>query len=237
MLRIGFGNLIARTLPGSIVLLTIYLLLGNLNIIEFLNIDDIVANLGSFTFILVLFFLGSLILGVLVDSVHHWKIDGWFRGFKSYRATVKRGREVYDSINQLVNKKINSLDPELRLDIKIRYEWWTLNTILGPSGLKSFLDNFYSFYEFFVNIFWVLIPFAVLVFWYLTLNGYAVWEGIFISGLILTVSLFSFLMARMWLLKTRESHIQLSALNTLAFFWKARSDTEKTYTDVIELPG
>ena len=176
-LPVKFQHIMSHTFPGFFSAITLFMFIDVLSPLELTSlVISSISNLVSFIGLILI--IGT-ILGIILDGIHHNVIEDWFfdniEGYKDtkyakYQWMRKCGGllDFEDSCkNQgTCDKNCNYLKndncPIVKNRLTRHYSFKTIESKVIDLN-NFFIDDYYSYSEFYSNTFLSLIPFSLVV--------------------------------------------------------------------------
>jgi hypothetical protein len=167
-LDIEFQFLLAHTFPGMFMAIALFMLF------DIVSPLDLTARIGSIEGLLGfagLIFLGGTILGVLLDTIHHFVIEGM----------------IYDNMKAIIalDETLKNLCPRNTKPSFLKSHYFI--PLFREKGLETFTyitNLLYRYSEFYANMFISIILFSVISPFYLFYNLKIPWQYSIDCGLI-----------------------------------------------------
>ena len=180
--KLTFGKLVGYVFPGFVISMAVFLLADSVIVSPPGALTSRVAAdfTGIATFVVLL--LGSgVMLGVTLDNLHHAFLIPIYKSTKEYKQIATTERPKIDMVRSLVfdnfkkygstrikDKGILAAFEQRAARLKVDdLEWWFILPLSGGQVFSLFLEEYYSFFQFFGSMFFALIGFGIAVYIYI----------------------------------------------------------------------
>ena len=173
-LPFSFSKIISHVFPGFLLIISVFMLIDSFCIEPGMYSDTICEDykLENFILIIGLILLLGTIIGIIVDGLQHFLITAIFDRLNKNSELYKQAEKIYEITSSIYLddffKKNGLKDTETKKLKKEVLNWFFYFPLIGIDRFEIYSNEFYYYYEFFANIFLVLLVTIFSVFFYTT---------------------------------------------------------------------
>ncbi len=178
ILPFSFSKIISHVFPGFLLIISVFMLIDSFCIEPGMYSDTICEDykLENIIFIIGLILLLGTIIGIIIDGLQHILITEIFNKLNKNSELGKQAKKIYGIISsiyldEIFKKKCPKYAETEILKEKLNEKllnWYFYFPLIDIDRFEIYVNEFYYYYEFFANIFLVLLVTIFSVFFYTT---------------------------------------------------------------------
>ena len=174
ILSFSFSKIISHVFPGFLLIISVFMLIDSFCIEPGMYSDAICEDhkLENIIFIIGLILLLGTIIGIIVDGLQHFSITAIFDKLNENSELYEQTKKIYGIISSIYLdeflKKNGLKDTETEKLKEEVLNWFFYFPLIDVDKFEIYSNEFYYYYEFFANIFLVLLVTIFSVFFYTT---------------------------------------------------------------------
>lgn len=172
ILPFSFSKIISHVFPGFLLVISVFMLIDSFCIEPGMYTDTICEDykLENIILIIGIILLFGTIIGIIVDGLQHFSITIIFDRINKNSELGKQSKKIYEKLSTIYLDeflKENGITETEKFKKEV-LNWYFYFPLIDVDRFEIYSNEFYYYYEFFANIFLVLLFTIFPVFFYTT---------------------------------------------------------------------